>query len=540
MANSIFKLVGSIFVENNEANKNLEDTGKKADGLGGKLSSAVGTAAKFGAGIATAAGGAAAALMGVANSASESLDAIQKGAQKTGMSYENYQKLAYACDRSGASIDNLSKGMKNITKDLAAVQNGNNEAAETYKKLGISVKNADGSLKTSEQIMNESLMALADMTDETERNALAQEVLGNGYTELIPLLNSGSEGIQEMMQSASDLGLVMSDEAVDAGAAFGDAMADMKDSIGGIMTSIGAELMPMITEAVGWVKEHMPEIKAVLQNVFQFMQGFVQNVMAAVKNLWAYIEPYIPIVIEAVKNLLGNLLNFWNNTLKPMFDSIIGFVRDVVWPALKVIIDAVSPYIKGAIETISNIFNNVLKPIFTGLIDFITGVFSGDWKKAWDGVVGIFKGIWNGIVEIFKFPINVLIDGINSFFHALNHVEIPDWVPVVGGMGFHLDDIPHLAKGGVVSIGGHALVGEDGAEVIDLPAGARVTPLNDNNNAFAGMNARLDALLEVVQALVARDERMGVYINGEALVGEIAPAMDNTLGSLMMRAGRGV
>lgn len=85
--------------------------------------------------------------------------------------------------------------------------------------------------------------------------------------------------------------------------------------------------------------------------------------------------------------------------------------------------------------------------IFGGFIDFIAGVFTGDWSRAWEGIVSIFEGIVSGIANIFKAPINFIIDGINGFINGLNKIKIPDWVPVVGGKGFHISTIPRLKIG---------------------------------------------------------------------------------------------
>ena len=94
------------------------------------------------------------------------------------------------------------------------------------------------------------------------------------------------------------------------------------------------------------------------------------------------------------------------------------------------------------------------------------GVFTGNWKMAWEGVSQIFKGIWDGLVEIIKIPINAIILLINSFINfigmgwntvarSLNKLKVPDWVPVIGGKGISLPEIPtspipYLAKGAVI------------------------------------------------------------------------------------------
>ena len=102
---------------------------------------------------------------------------------------------------------------------------------------------------------------------------------------------------------------------------------------------------------------------------------------------------------------------------------------------------------------------NLKENILGGIIEFITGVFTGDWEKAWEGVKKIFKGIWNSIIMIVESAINLIIKGINWMISKLNtiHFSIPDWVPIIGGKSFGINispvsevSLPRLATGAVI------------------------------------------------------------------------------------------
>ena len=102
---------------------------------------------------------------------------------------------------------------------------------------------------------------------------------------------------------------------------------------------------------------------------------------------------------------------------------------------------------------------NLKENILGGIIEFITGVFTGDWEKAWEGVKKIFKGIWNSIIMVIEIAINLIIKGINWMISKLNtiHFEIPDWVPIIGGKSFGINispvsevSLPRLATGAVI------------------------------------------------------------------------------------------
>ena len=88
---------------------------------------------------------------------------------------------------------------------------------------------------------------------------------------------------------------------------------------------------------------------------------------------------------------------------------------------------------------------------FGGLLEFLGGVFSGDWKRIWKGLVQMFSNIIGGIANIFKFPINLMIDGLNAFIRGLNRIKIPNWVPGVGGKGINIGSIPRLASGATLT-----------------------------------------------------------------------------------------
>ena len=111
---------------------------------------------------------------------------------------------------------------------------------------------------------------------------------------------------------------------------------------------------------------------------------------------------------------------------------------------------------------------------------FIAGVFTGNWRKAWEGVKTIFKGIFETFAAICKAPINAVIGIINGAISSLNkiNIAIPDWVPGLGGksFGINVPTIPMLYKGTDNWRGGAAVIHDRGGEIVDLPQGARVYP----------------------------------------------------------------
>ena len=133
----------------------------------------------------------------------------------------------------------------------------------------------------------------------------------------------------------------------------------------------------------------------------------------------------------------------------PLMD-VIKYLFEALLPPLEAAFKAVSSTIsdrfKGAFESIKTVFNSA-KEIFNSIIDFVKNVFTGNWRGAWQNIVDIFGNIFSGIGELFKAPINWIIDGINGFINGINSLEIPDWVPGVGGYSLNIPNISRLRIG---------------------------------------------------------------------------------------------
>ena len=448
----IFKLVGSVFVDTDEANKSLAKTDEKAQGLGTTLQNAGKTVGKAALAIGAAAVGAGTAMVGMANSAAQAADEVDKGSLRMGVSTDYFQQLRYAAEQSGVEMSTM-------------------EAAA--KKL----EGTDLNMETAMQ----QIMALGS---ETERSQAAAELFGDSLAyKLSPILSQSGDEFGGLMDRANELGIVMSEDSVAAGVTLGDTMSDVQQSFQAVVAEVGVQVMPIIQQLLDWVLEHMPEIKDFISKAMTVAQEVFQKVGEIVAWLAEKFDQYWPQIKETVQTVVNAIKNIWETTLKPIVTQ--------VW------------------EFVKNMWNNSLKPIFTGVVEFFKGVFSGDISGAFNGIIKVIEGIWNGLVEIIKKPVNVVIgvingfirgiaSGINTVIRALNSLQIsvPKWVTDLTGVssfGFHIPDvsapqIPLLAEGGDVEQAGHAIVGEAGAELLQLPKGARVTPLDKVGDTNVNIN----------------------------------------------------
>ena len=483
----LFKLFGTIALNNQEANEEIEETTEKASGLGDKLKAGIVTAGKWGTAIAAGAAAAGAGVLKIATESAAAADEVDKMSQKIGLSKEGYQEWAYVLGQNGMDISSLQMGMKTLVTQMDGVISGSQTSIEMFDRLGLSVTDSTGAMKDQETMMNEVMIALADMPNGTEKARLAAELFGRSGAELMPMLNQGSGAMLELTQRAHDLGLIMSDDAVNAGVVLGDTMDDVKKSLGMLATELGVQLMPIVQMALDWVIEHMPEIKQ-----------FVSDAMTTVGT-----------AIEKVK-----------------------------------------PIVQTVFRGISVLWESVLKPAFEGIVTFLSGVFTGNWKKAFQGLVNIVKSIFSGIVSQVKAPINQVIGFVNKFISGLNKLKIPDWVPGVGGKGINIPLIPKLEKGGILAKGQVGLLEGTGAEAV-VPLDQNRAWINAvaQDMKAAGIGGQNDVLVNYMKQLIdmltdyfpqlVNAAGHDIVTNDGVIVAHFAPLLNSELGKISSRKGRG-
>lgn len=328
----IFKLFGTILVDSAKAEESISKTEQKAEGLGGKLGKGIETAGKWALGIGAAVGAVGGVMIGLAANTADAAGDIDDMAQRTGTTAEEFQKYAYAAKLSGMETATLEKAMIKSQTAFTDAKSGSKAMSEAYQALGIDINN----IGSSSEAFDEVVMRLADMEDETQRNKLANDIFGKSYAELAPLLNGGSEGIKALKDEAVALGGVMSNEAVAAGADFGDMLDKSKTMIGGVFNSIGIQLLPILMELLTWVMNHMPEIQKVIEVAFkavEFVVGIVgkafDTILPILTALYDWIEPYFPVIqqtIETTFDAIGSAVE----TVTDIFWGIVDAVKAAI------------------------------------------------------------------------------------------------------------------------------------------------------------------------------------------------------------------
>lgn len=350
MAVEVFKLFGSIFVNNEEANKSISKTDEKASGVASTLGKGVATAAKWSAAIVGGATAAAGGMMKFAQSTASTADNVDKMSQKIGISRQAYQELDFICSQSGTSVDKLQNGMKTLRNAMTGDKN-----AEIFKNLGVSLTDANGKMKSSEQVMWDTMSALQGVTDADEKAALAQKLFGKSGLELMPLLNGASGSIDEMKAKAHELGLVMSDEMIDSGVGLTDSLDQIKRAFGGVMNQLGGAFMPVVKQVADKLQDFLPYIQQAISQLTPVLTRMFEKILPVLFELG---ETLLPILFDAFEQLL------------PVFEEIVM----TVLPIILDLITQLAPIFSQIIQELLPLFVEFIQQIAPMVIQFVQEV----------------------------------------------------------------------------------------------------------------------------------------------------------------------
>lgn len=424
------------------AGKQADDSRSGFESLKNTLSTVGAALGATVAAIGTAAVAAGKKIWDMANTTAEAGDEIDKQSQKLGISAENYQKLSYAMERSGSDVDTFKKGMSNITNSLADFQNGVAGADEKYKQLGISFENTDGSIKSSEDVLMETIDALSNMTDETQRNALANDIFGKSYQELQPLLNQGSDGIKALMDEAEKYGMVMSDDAVAASAAFEDSLTKLKGTLNGVKNTLMSQFLPGLTaitdgfaELVSGNDEGADMIKSGIESVIETVTDMIPQVVSLLTTIGEAILEEAPSVLESLSlsiiDLLPGALDFALNDVLP---NLITSFLSITGQLISSISDALPDLMTSLAESLSTIVTE----LFTAdnitnfvqlILDFIKNAIAGI-GEALPIILDAIKTVLLNLIDALPDVLSLLLDMLPDLIDNISLI-IKDGLPVL-------------------------------------------------------------------------------------------------------------
>lgn len=188
------------------------------------------------------------ALIQMTRESAEAADDIVTLSSVTGMSTDSIQELNYMADLTDVSLDRIRDSLKETTNKMQEAATGTGDAYEAYNKLGVKITDVDGQLRSAEDVFYDTIDALGQMKNKTERDAIAMDLLSESAQELNTLIEIGSDGLKQYAQEAHSMGYVLDNEALTALTEVDDAYQRLQKSQEGAKNQLSAEFAPYLTE----------------------------------------------------------------------------------------------------------------------------------------------------------------------------------------------------------------------------------------------------------------------------------------------------
>jgi hypothetical protein len=230
-------------------------------------------------GVALAAAGA--SIIGMARSAIQAADQMDEMSQKVGLSAKTLSELKFAASQSGVSIEQLQTGLVRLSRSAADAAGGGLQAVKAFQAIGVSVRDAQGSLRGTDAILSDLAGKFRAMEDGAAKTALATRLFGRAGADLLPFLNQGSEGIARLSREAAALGVVIGNDTAAAAGQFNDNMDKLRDSFTGLTNDLAREFLPALVEATRAMVEWVKQLRET---------GAIQRIIEAVKSFIAVLD----------------------------------------------------------------------------------------------------------------------------------------------------------------------------------------------------------------------------------------------------------
>lgn len=286
------------------------------------------------------------------------------------------------------------------------------------------------------------------------------------------------------------------------------------------------------------IKTNLDGVKKLWDSLWTgFLKPFITNMLDMLTQLW---DKHLKGLVEEIGNFIGKLITAAQDIGNKFILPVVNWLVEKLGPTFSNIFSLVGDVIGTALGVISDVAKGIIKAL-GGIVDFLAGVFTADWKRAWEGIKTVFSGISDAIVGIFKGAVNLVIDAVNFLIRQLNKVkvDVPDWVGKLPGMpddigsiGFNVPTIPKLAKGGLAYGPTLAMVGDNRGAAADPEV---ISPLSKLQEMLGSSNqALVDVLLMILDALRSGDKETVIKV-GETELGRVVA---RAIGAAERQAGR--
>lgn len=390
-------------------------------------------------GLSIAAAGVVASLGAVSYKAGVAADDLNTMSKVTGIGTDELQKFGYAADLVDVSVETIANANKKLAKQAYSAANGSKSQAEAFESLGINVTDANGNLRDSEDIFQDTITALGKMTNETERDAVAQKLMGKSAAELNPLIEDGGKTYQMVAETLKKYDLDYVDqETLDKANQFNDELDTMK-LIGKVaLAQVGSQLAGYLAP----VLEKVVDLVGKLANWLSNLDPAVLTMIGAIAGLVAVLAPLlitlgklatgISAIINLVNMLGGGISLLSMGSLLPII-AVIGAVI-----AAGVLLYKNWDKIKAKAKVVGDKIKAIWKSIKTSVVSVVNSLKT-KVSNAWDSIKTKTANTWNAIKDKITSPFKKAKDKISEIIQ-----KIKDFFPISLGKLFKGIKLPHF------------------------------------------------------------------------------------------------
>jgi uncharacterized membrane protein YgcG len=381
-------------------------------GLDRALGKAESSLSRFAKGAAAGIAGALSAGVFVAagKAAIDFADAVGKSAQKVGSTTKALSELSYAAKLSDLTFTDLETGMRFLSKSMV-----NN--ADLFNQLGVAIQNSDGSLRSTDQVLMDLADRFASIPDGAQKTALAMELLGRSGASMIPMLNAGSNGLEQMRQRAIDLGISISEDTAKRAEQFNDTISDLGAVGQGAMIKLASATLPL-AQAFLNVSVAGAEAMVKLGGTIQEIAPYAAIAVAAIAGFYA------PAVLTGLAATAGGLIAI-SNAIKSITLAMLANPIGLIVGALAGASVAAFVFrddIKSAIGVdVVNIAKDAANFVARGFINAYDGIKTV-FLDLPNAIGAAFVGMSNAVLRTLADMTNKAIGYVNNVIDAVNKI----------------------------------------------------------------------------------------------------------------------
>lgn len=423
------------------AGQKMQDFGSKVTEVGNQMKP-----------LSAAAAGLVAAMGGIAYKSLQTADDLNTLSKQTGLSTDFLQKMEYGADRLDVSVDTLRGSVTKMKKNMAG-------SGEPFAKLGVSVTDASGNMRSAEDVFTDTVKALSLIPNEVERDQAAYEIFGRSADELAGIIDDGGEAFRRYGQEAEDLGLVLSGDTLNAINETNDSIDKSKAQLKAAGLQLGATiatgLAPVVEKLTGWVEK--------LVGWLQKLTPAQTNMIMTIGLVVAAIAPLL-IIIGQVASAIGAIMS-----LAPAFTAVFAALAGPVGIAIAVIgaLVAVGVLLYKNWDEIKAKAIEVWNDLVNGWNNFKTNLSNAFYEfgqaakqsftDTWNAVKDTAINAWESIRTSISTKVTQIKDTISTAFEeAKNKVQsVIDRIRgIINGANWKLPHlaIPHLSVWGTFSL----------------------------------------------------------------------------------------